>query len=468
MASIRAGTLNEGVLYETVARGNKDNYFISKTFKDSVNPFETRYDRRPGFVNELRRNVPLNASDFGRSCEFEFEMAGDIFQEVALIIDLPSWLPPVEAALNTDWNYLIRTPAGTSYGYTRGIGYFLFSNIQIFQDKILLQEFSGDALWASQLSRGSLNSAWLDQTLTGMKGFDQNTTDLSRLATPGRLRLTIPMVANDKGVPSSSMRQQRFRLKVTLRSLEDLVECSDNSIIKPAPWNQPAFQVTNRSDPTKNYSVVPLPREKIGKPSITLETRHTYLDPESREAMQEAEHEIPYSILYETNYTFTGAADINISVNIDAEHPASRAFWFFRTRDNLQRNRYYATSSNTTNPYYSTVKFNIAGKQREAAAGPIVWNTLVPFCKEERDIGFQVGEMNWDLGAWAGREFPWKRVPEGSINFSTAEKPAFLYLMRSPDTGDVFTTKTLELTIVVESWTLYIVEGERGYTAFSN
>ena len=67
MASIRAGTLNEGVLYETVARGNKDTYFIGNNFKDSVNPFETRYERRPGFVTELRRTGSLNAPDFGRS-----------------------------------------------------------------------------------------------------------------------------------------------------------------------------------------------------------------------------------------------------------------------------------------------------------------------------------------------------------------------------------------------------------------
>jgi len=467
MASIRAGTLNEGALYETVARGNKDAYFIGKTFQESVNPFETRYNRRPGFVNELRRTGPLNAPDFGRSCEFEFDVAGELLQEAVVLIDLPSWLPPVEAALNSDWNYLIRSGTGTSYGYTRAIGYFLFSNIQIYQDKILLQETSGDALWASQVSRGSLNSAWLDQTLTGSTGFDTNTTDLSRLATPGRLRLIIPMLANDQGLPTVAMQQQKFRLKLTLRSLEDLVECSDSSVLKPAPWSERTLQVYNRATAT-SYNCVPLPREKIGKPILSLETRHTYLDPESREAVKTAEHEIPYSILYESLQTFTGAADIYVSVALDAEHPASRMFWFFRTRDNLQRNRYYATSSSPTNPYYSTVQFNIAGKQREAASAPIVWNYLVPFCKEERNPGFQLGEMNWDLGASAGRDSPWKRVPEGSINFSTAEKPALLFLMRSPSGSDPFATKTLELTIVVESWTVYTIENQRGYTAFSN
>jgi len=112
--------------------------------------------------------------------------------------------------------------------------------------------------------------------------------------------------------------------------------------------------------------------------------------------------------------------------------------------------------------------FLIAGRDREAAAAPILWNTLVPFTKEERDPGFAIGEMNWDLGDGIGREAPRLAVAEGSINFSTAEKPAFRIFMRTPDVDDPFTTKTLELTLVVNSWSLYTIEDNRGYIMFSN
>ena len=94
----------EGALYESIARGNKDVYFVSQTFQDAVNPFETRYERRPAFLNELRQNVPLNSTDFGRSCEFEFEVAGELFLEATILIDLPTWLPPDVMAKNADWN----------------------------------------------------------------------------------------------------------------------------------------------------------------------------------------------------------------------------------------------------------------------------------------------------------------------------------------------------------------------------
>ena len=181
-----------------------------------------------------------------------------------------------------------------------------------------------------------------------------------------------------------------------------------------------------------------------------------------------ADHEIPYALFYENPTTYTGAADIYINVPLDAQHSASRAFWMFRTRDNLQRNRRYLTSSSDGNPYYRNVNLLIAGRDRESPAAPIIWNTLVPFSKEEKNPGFQLGEMNWDLSATAGRDSPWKRVPEGTINFSTAEKPAFLFFMRSPSTNDLFTSKTLELMVVIESWALYTIEKGRAYFAFSN
>uniref|UniRef100_A0A6C0K5H7 Major capsid protein N-terminal domain-containing protein n=1 Tax=viral metagenome TaxID=1070528 RepID=A0A6C0K5H7_9ZZZZ len=467
MASERSGALMEGSLYESIARGNKDTYFFSKTLQDAVNPFETRYERRPAFLNELRRNVPLNSTDFGRSCEFEFEVAGELFLESTILIDLPTWLPPDVAAKNGEWNYYINTPnTSRTYGYTRGIAYFLFSNIQIFQDKVLLYETSGDSLWASELSHGSLNSAWLTQALSGQLGFDSDTRDLSRQATPGRLRLKIPIPGNSRGLPTCAMKQQKFRLKLTLRTLEECVECSDDSVVHPAPWSESAFQIVDRTGgPTTTFA--PLPRELIGKPILTLETRHVYMDAESREEYETQKHEIPYSLLYENTYTFSGAFAIQVVKNIDAEHPASRMFWYIRTWDNLYRNRRWATAD-YRNPYYGSATFLIAGRDRETAAGPILWNTLVPFAKEERDPGFGLGEMNWDLGPGIGRDTPHVAVPEGSINFSTAEKPAFSIFLRYPNIASVFDTKTVELNLIVNSWVVYKIEDNRGFVAFSN
>lgn len=471
MASERSGLLSEGALYETLARGNKDLYFIGSGFTDTVNPFETRYERGPGFVNELRRIVPLNAVEFGRSCEFEFDIAGDVFLETTLLIDLPTWLPAVEAALNQESGYSVLAD-GTGYGYTRGIAYFLFSSIQLYQDKILLQEFSGDALWASRLSRGTLNSSYLDEALTGMTDVSGDPVVVSRQATPGRLRLSIPFIGGKSGIPSVAMKQQAFRIKLTLRPLEEIVECSDYNVVFPAPWKVPLFTVSRPDNST--YTIAPLPREKIRSPQIFLETRHAYVDPDTRKGLAEKSHEIPYSVFYENQFTFGGlnyltANEANALFpgfvrDLDASHPASRIFWFFRVRDDLQRGRRWATSAHN-NPYYQNMAFLIAARDRETLSGPAIWNTLVPFAKEDRDPGFTIGEMNWDLGATPPTE---ERVPEGSINFSTAEKPVIYFQLRPPNLDQAFLTKVVEATVVIESWALYTIEDGRGYFKFSN
>lgn len=472
MASERAGLQTEGALYELLSRGNKDTFFWKANDEAALNPFETRYKRRPGALSEVRRIPPLNVPEFGRSCEFEFEIAGDLFLDTVLVVDLPSWLPPVEAALNSQSGVSIAaTGSGRTYGYTRGIGYFLFSKVQLYQDKILLQEFSGDALWASRLSSGSLNSAYLDQAVTGMTDVSGSPASLARNATPGRLRLHLPMLGGRRGVPSLGMRQQTFRLRLHLRPLTDVIECSDPAVTHPAPWTEQSFSITDPSGAT--YTIAPLPREQIAAPTLQLETRHVYLDPESRAALEKQPHELPYRLLYENDLTFggldyqTASAAPTFTRDLDARHPARRLFWMLRTRDDLQRGRRWATSG-AENPYYSALSLLIAGRDREALWDPIVWGTLTPFAKEERDPGFALGTMNWGLGAVAGRPVPSEPVPEGSVNFSTAEKPVVQIQLRAPNADQPFDTKRVDMTAVLESWSLYTVEGGRGALKYGN
>ena len=164
MASTRAGLKTEGGLYEAIARGNKDTFFFEKDPEKAINPFENRYERIPPNIQETRRIPPLNGAEFGRSCEFEFETAGDIFLRPTILIDLPSWYPPTEAALNPSLLFT-EEATGNAYGYVNGVGYFMFQKIQIFQDKLLLQELTGDSLFALRASRGSLNSAYMENSL---------------------------------------------------------------------------------------------------------------------------------------------------------------------------------------------------------------------------------------------------------------------------------------------------------------
>lgn len=467
MGSLRSGVTQEGALYELVSRGNKDVFFFEDEFK-SVSPFDTRYKFTPATLHEVRRIPPLNASDFGRSSEFEFEIAGDLFVDPTLVIDLPSWIPS---------NYLASIPksictdsAGVSYGYTSGIAYFLFKNIQIYQDQILLQEFSGDALFAAKRSRGSLNSAFLDFARTNTH--QGSALEISRSAVPGRLRLQLPVVGcqhpDDGGFPSFGIRSQTYKLRITLRKLEDLIEASDGRA-KPVPWDRSDFIIkTSRTSSPVPFST--LTRTEIGPPTIQLETRHIYVDHETQGKLKKSKLEIPFSRIYENTFTFgpkdydplTKQAIASCTRTIDATHPASRLLFWFITQSALNANQYSRYLNPVgTGEFYNTLALYIAGRDRETEFSPIIWNQLQMLAKEERYPGGGLGVMNWGLGDLRGERQPAKQ-PDGTLNFSTADRPTLYVNLADPGENST------QLKVVVDSWAMYEVEKGRGSLRYAN
>lgn len=468
MASTRAGLKTEGGLYEAISRGNKDTFFFDDNPEKAINAFENRYDRIPPNLQELRRIPPLNGAEFGRSCEFEFETAGDIFLRPTILIDLPSWYPPAQALLNPSYLFT-QQDTGTTYGYTNGIGYFLFKKIQIFQDKLLLQELTGDSLFALRAARGSLNSAYMENTLAGFH--DGTAASIAANATPSRIRLELPFLGGRDGFPSIAMRKQTFKLRLELRPLEQLVESSDpTATVAPSPWGSIFTHSTN--------TFRALRRNEIASPVLQLETRHSYVDGETQLALRSGPIEIPFLRPYENTFTF-GTADYNpilkgvaayATRRLDGQHPASRIIWYTRANNDLRTNRRWKfTSDISGSEYYVGQSLIIAARDRETFFTPYVWNLLEHHAKEDRDPGYGIGEMSWDLGDIRGRRAPWTRQPEGTINMTTADRPTF-YISLSGVANDTLlkTSPSTELTAVVDTWALYRIEEDRGVLKYGN
>lgn len=466
MATTRAGLRTEGALYEAVSRGNKDTYFFGDDMEKTINPFENRYDRIPPNIQELRRIPPLNGAEFGRSCEFEFETAGDIFLRPTVLIDLPSWLPPEQSAINRI-NPLADSQTGEFYGYTNGIAYFMFNKIQIFQDKLLLQELTGDALFALRASRGNLSSAYLENTLAGWH--DGSPSSIGAAATPPRLRLELPFIGGRNGFPSIAMRKQPFKLRLEIRPLEELVESSAPSTTAPKPWTR------RFTDGTQIFSA--LTRNGIASPTLQLETRHAYTDGETQLALRSNTLEMPFLRPYENSFTF-GPTDYAplargvpayITKRVDGQHPASRLIWFFRTQNNLRTGRRWAFAADVSGgEYYDNESLIIAGRDRETLFTPLIWNVLTAHAKEDRDPGAGIGEMNWDLGDILGRRAPWDRQPEGTVNFTTADRPTLYTSLTAIENDTMLGGPSTEMTAVVDTWALYTIEDDRGVLKYGN
>jgi hypothetical protein len=460
----------EGALYELVARGNKDVYFIQDD-KEAKNLFDNRYGPTPPQISELRRLPPLNQPDFSRSFEFQVEIAGDVFVEPTLLIDLPSWLPPPQALLNP--TSVVTDSAGVTYGYTNGIGFFLFEKIQVLQDNILLQEFSGDALWATTRSRGALNSAFLDNRLAGLHS--GTALEIQRNATPGRLRLPLPLWGcqslEDGGFLSLCIPQQSYRVRCFLRRLEDLVESSDGQV-KPQPWNQTGWKIqSSASGPVTTFSTVE--RQNIGTPTILLETRHIYTDVETQTALKTKRIEVPFERLYENIFTqdqwdyapIERLATAAITRRLEGVHPTARIVNFFRSKRSIERNQLWNISNDISGgEFYNNLKLIVAGRDRESLFSPLVWNKLVTHAKEERDPGLPFAIMNWTVGDVRSRRQPFARQPDGTINMSTADRPD-LYI----ELNDILVgPKQSELRSIVETWACMVVENFRATLWFGN
>ena len=159
MATINQSS-GQGALFELVARGNKDTYFL-KDSKESSFPYDASYNSSAHHLAERRTFVPLNAVTWGGSFEVEIDPYGDVMTECEFEIELPSWLPELPISSTTpnvlyppnvaNGLFPITTTNSNSYGYVNYVAYFLFERIQFYQDQFLIQVWSGDGLLEIQL-----------------------------------------------------------------------------------------------------------------------------------------------------------------------------------------------------------------------------------------------------------------------------------------------------------------------------
>jgi len=490
MASlVRNETGPEGSLYELVARGVKDKYFYHDD-KEAIHPFDWRYNRWPGSLPEERWTVPTNPARFGQRCEFEFELPGDVLVEAALVIELPSWLPPEMVDPNPVSDTHAVGNADEVYGYVNGIGYFLFERIQIFQDKILLQEVSGDALYAAQLTRSSWNQGFLTQQLAGIH--DGSKLSIQRNATPGRLEIRLPMIGcsspGDKGLPLCGLRQQPFRLRLHLRPLDRLVE-SYLQTINPAPWTKTFQQTTEQlvngvlTPVTITGLAVPFP--EIKQPTLYLRTKQLYLLNEARAELEKETIEVPYIRYYENFFSVNNldyaplekfnSGDLNRSAILvkflDSQYTVEEIITFFRNTTVIAQNRLYDFTNSragSDGQFYNSIKLTIAGQLREGAWEPEVWQDVVPFFKEERDSSRTICIMNWALGWRVEDTPPAVREPTGGINFTTADRPMLSIDLRDIDINPVLGYKQADMRSVCVSWALYRIRNGRGGLEYAN
>jgi hypothetical protein len=476
----------QGTLFELMARGRKDTYFM-KDASGSDNAYNPFYKASTPLLQERRTETPLNAPQFGNSFEIEINKYGDVLTECNLLIDLPSWLPPLPFVsagttlppIQANSQYWITDVSGFSYGYTPYIGLFLFERIEFYQDSALVQQWSGDELFAVQATEGSWNTTYLGNQQLG--GVDQGIVpgrNIAFRATPGRLRLSLPLpglqTPEDGGFPLCCVQLQSYRFRIKLRKLEDLI-VSDSGAYKPNPF---ATTFQYHLPGGSLYTFAPVARESVGQPTILLETLQAYIDPDVRQSLRNTKQSIPFRRPFENVFTFGEADYAALDVSsvaassrrLDACHPVERLVLFFRTANALDRNEYtnFVNPGSVDGQFYNALKLIIAGRDREFKQSALVWQDLMAYAKDEIDSGYPISEMRWNLGDIYNQQRPFSRVPNGAINFTTADRPTLYVQLNNTPVQTISQQRKTELRVFMEGWNVYEVVGGRGRLLFAN
>jgi hypothetical protein len=493
MSAIISQSSGQGALFELVARGIKDNYFV-KDVPTSYFPYDARYTSSTHHLAERRTMIPINGVSFGNTFEVEIDKYGDIMTECAFEIDLPTWLPPLPRyhandarssaeIINGLFPITTNDPAQVSYGYVNYVGYFLFQNIQLYQDQILIQEWSGDGLLSKQMTEGSWNFSALREVLGGASA--SSVRNMQLRATPGHLRIILPFPGTqcpkDGGFPLIAVPHHTFRIKATLRKLEDLVVCSDTSKVKPAPWL--LSEMVYATEDGLPYVFSPKNVNDIGQPTIVLSTIQHYMPQHVQKELRSTVIEIPFRRQFENIFTF-GELDYisldkggtsTVTRRLDGRHPTERLLWFFRNTKDIEHNRldhfyndYISPTEVSYGEFYYRMKLVIAGRDREALYEPIVWNDMVQYCKHEKGHDTQIGSMSWSIGERYGTIYPAPRSPEGTVNFTTADRPTMHIELRNIISNPLLAERKSEMKVFLEGWNVYYIENGRGRLMFSN
>jgi hypothetical protein len=509
----------DGALYELVSRGLKDKYFFDPS---GISPFSAKYNKIAPSLSETRRQVSINVPQFGRPLEFELECFADVIKEAAFIVELPGLLParlPLTAVAGSSQHFVsaadslaVNTFAdsnGTTYGYCSGAPYYLFERIQIFQDKILIQDITGDSLLALESSQGSYNYGQLHDKFSGVYD-EENREAVCRSSVPGQLRVTVPLPGcqgvQDGGFPICAVRDigsSIWRVRVVLRKLEDILIAlgpSGETIEGTArfPFGKTLIATDLNGE---EISCVALGRD-ILKVNVSIETTQVYLDQESVVELRKRRIEIPFKTYYDQDQSL-GPIDYApldrgskalCQVRVDGRHPVNKMVFFYRLVRDIQAGR--------LNPRYTlfdSLYFLVAGRERELEWTSLVWNNIENLTKNDRvplvNKRQYYYHINWSLGAQqdrtsvAGPRKPDSRQPEGTVNFTAADRPTLAFNLTNIYTDDNGEVKTLwnaeeceyqnfkvgstalrytELQVCCESWVTYVIEDGRAHLMFAN
>jgi hypothetical protein len=457
-----------GGLLDLVARGKKDTFF---TQNPKVSFFHSVYPRSPAFTQEVRLTQPRNKPEWGRWVDFDLEPIGDIIRSPVLLIDLPSWLPATQQQQNLQ--SLITDTEGIEYGYTQDVGALMIDKVQVFNDQILLHEFWGQWLeWRVAMQSNSSVYGALGGRHAPLPG------RIAKAATPKQLRIYLPILGcqtpDDQGFPMLAATTQRFRIRVFLRRLEEIIEASD-SRLNPQPWDKTFRLKVSATDPGTLFQTKP--RSAIGGPVMTLETTQIYLPRDAQDFLKNTPLHLPYVQVQLSQFTVEDPkweaivlrnATITIPLELDFIGSVQRLTVGVQTVATLQAGQRYNLypPQGGSEAFLTSLRLNVGIQDRLNRFSAQIYRDVANYYKNQKEPKEPNGNvMNIYTLTFGPAE---TTKPLGTFNMSRTQD-AILYVELAPIAIDSrLNSRKSYIYVFAEAWNVFEIKNGRGKMLFAD
>ena len=463
-------TSRSGGLLELVARGKKDVFF---TANPVVSFFHSVYMRSAAFSKEIYVVKPRNIPEWGHWVDFDIDHRGDLARQFYLRISLPTWLPI--GAITANKTGRVSDLSGVTFGYCNNVGFQMLGAIQIYQDQVLIHEAYGEHLdWRLRQSYG-LATTLLVNAETG--GYEETPLGIARSATPELLRIPIPVLGSqhigDPGLPMVALKGQRYRIRIYLQNLEDVIVASDGRL-RPNPWSMPLRVQTSSAIDTSQTTLAKPAMKGI---DISLESTQIYVPADVQVFLKSQTLRFPFQTVqfqeftiednqltaaappFTINFQFPMSVDFIGSVDRLLLGCRSEASTLAGQRTNLRPAPGFSTR------FVNSMRLNIANIDRVRQSDVSAFREVASYwknCRTGFDNNLPHEIYTISFGGYDHGE------PAGTLNFTGATLPT-LYLTLAPtayDTRNI--SRKASVLLYAESWNMFAITGGKGKMMFDD
>jgi len=458
---------------ELVSRGKKDIFF---TANPKISFFHSVYIRSVPFTKEIYITQPRNAPDWGRWVDFDIDHRGDLAKYFYLHIQLPTWLPPAAVAVNRTG--IVTDASGVTFGYTNSIGLQVISKIQIFQDQVLIHENYGEYLTWRQRQKSETGTVFLNNDEVGSR-YDTPLA-IGRSATLPELRVSIPVIgaeqAFEPGIPLVALSQQRWRIRIHLRKLNEVVVASDGRL-QPQPWGGKPLRIQATPDGPVDTTQVTLPLEAVQPILMTLESTQLYLPRDANLWLKAQTLRIPYTNVRHEEFTiednsFTAAsppylATVQLPFTVDMIGSVSRMLVGLRSYASTLAGQRNVLNASDGSAFVTSLRLNISNIDRIKQWETAVFREVTSYWKNIRmgmDFAFPIPQevYNITFGAFDTAQ------PAGTLQFTRAVLPV-LYPILAPIPMDPRNkSRKTYLITYGDAWNVFEISGGKGRMMFDD